>query len=155
MLFRLLTLLAAFSLTIGCTASESTSEESPFLPVPAEDEGIQFSFEYTVPAGSEIWKCAVYDMPSDDFAYINSVESISNDGMHHMTLGTMGFTGPQFEDGVYDCEELLLESMNDLILFFGNQGGVNDFALPEGVVATRQLDRVVGHFHADCAIVVV
>ena len=25
----------------------------------------------------------------------------------------------------------------------------------EGVVATRQLDRVVGHFHADCAIVVV
>ena len=136
MLFRILTIVFAFSLIVGCSASESTPEEVTSLPVPAEGEGIQFSFEYTVPPASEVWKCAVYPMPSDDFAYINSVESISNAGMHHMTLGTMGFTGPQFDDGVYDCEQLLLESMNDLILFFGNQGGENNFSLPEGVVAT-------------------
>ena len=136
MLRRFFALTLSVLMLQACTDSSADSEDARSLPMPAEGEGIQFSFEYTAPAGSEIWKCAVYPMPSDDFAYINTVESISNAGMHHMTLGTMGFTGPQFEDGVYDCEELLMESMNDLILFFGNQGGVNNFALPEGVVAT-------------------
>ena len=138
MIFRSLTLMSVFAtffILAACSDSETT-DERPTLPIPAADEGIQFSFEYTVPAATEAWKCAVYSVPSDDFSYINSVESISNDGMHHMTLGTMGFTGPQFEDGVYDCEELLMENMTDLILFFGNQGGTNNFALPEGVVAT-------------------
>ena len=74
---------------------------------------MQFSFELEVPPCSEVWKCKVYPIPTDDFAYINSVESISNAGMHHMTLSTMGFTGPRFEHGVHDCEELLLEAMND------------------------------------------
>lgn len=131
-------LLSVILLCNACSAEETSPEtnETRTLTPPEEGEGIQFSFEHTVPPGEEVWICKVYPIPTDDFSYINNVTSISNPGMHHMTLSTMGFTGPKFEYGVHDCADILLETMSDQIMIFGNQGGATDLVLPEGIAAT-------------------
>ena len=107
-----------------------------YLEPPNEGEGIQFFMESTVPAGSEAWICAVYPMPIDDWAAVNRVEYAQTAGMHHMTLSTPSLGGgPPLEYGVYPCEDIYGQMMEDMTMFFGNQGGSDTMTLPEGVAA--------------------
>jgi hypothetical protein len=116
----------------------SADDEVPTLDPPPEGAGFQISMTGSAPAFSETWLCAVYDLPTTDYAAVNSVEFMQNGGTHHMTLSTLGLTGGDLEPGMYDCEELYGNSslMQDQIMFFGNQGDVEGvLTLPQGVVA--------------------
>ena len=93
----------------------------------------------TAPAGTEVWRCAVYDLPTTELTAVNWVEYQQNPGTHHMTLSTLGLTANDSIDvGQYDCQELYGDSslMQDQIMFFGAQGAAQDvMELPEFTVA--------------------
>ncbi len=123
---------------IGCTSKPSDSAESlSLLEPPPAGEGFQLSMDYTVDPYTEAWKCLVYPLDTETLSNVNRVEYQQNYGMHHMTISTSGVVGGQIEPGLYDCEQLLLEQMEDLLMIFGAQGyeeGV--IQLPEGVAAS-------------------
>jgi len=122
-----------------CGACSSDDEAAPadesYVAPPAEGEGFQFSMDAVAPAGTEVWLCAVYPIPIEALSPVNSVYFKQNPGMHHMTLSTTGFGGPELEYGMYDCNELYGEQMDEFTMFFGSQTAEDTMQLPEGVVA--------------------
>ena len=129
----LLVLLSMF--TAACVSPEGEPVDESFVEPPPEGEGFQFSMDAVAPAGSEVWLCEVYPIPVDVLSPVNSVYFKQNPGMHHMTLSTTGFNGPEVEYGTYDCEELYGEQMDEFTMFFGSQAAEDTMQLPEGVVA--------------------
>ena len=126
-------------LMFGCSKETVDSAESgvQLWDPPAPGEGVQLAMDYTVPAYTEAWKCLVYRLETDTVSHVNRLEYQQNYGMHHITISTTGFVGGQIEPGLYDCESLLMEAMDDTMMIFGSQGyeeGV--IQLPEGVAAS-------------------
>ena len=140
---RLLLPCLAIALLSACkedpaSSGDSGAEALPTLEAPPVGEGFQVSMKATAPAGGETWVCQVYDFPNDEYAAINKVELLQNEGTHHMTLSTVALSGNVLEEGQHDCEELYNQPamMEDQIMFFGSQGvGEQTLQLPEGVVA--------------------
>jgi len=131
----------ALSLVFALSACPSVEPEPlPTLEPPRPGLGFQLSLTgVTVPPGSEIQVCDVYDLPTDETSNINSVEYIQNPGMHHATLSTVALGGGSLPEGRHDCADIYgdLSLMEDQIMFFGNQGlGEDTMYLPEGVAAT-------------------
>jgi len=128
-------LAASALLLLGCPPAEEEFRQ-PTLEAPASHEGFQVSTETVAAPNSEVWKCAVYPIPVDDWAAVNWVEYQQTEGMHHATLLTpgIGIEGPP--PGLYDCEDLYGDDMGDNISFFGAQGDAEGtMHLPEGVAA--------------------
>jgi Copper type II ascorbate-dependent monooxygenase, C-terminal domain len=116
----------------------TTAAAIPTLDPPADGEGFQVSMSGLAPGYSEVWLCEVYELPTDDYAAVHSVEWLQNEGTHHMTMSTLGLTGGDLAPGSYDCNDLYGDSslMQDQIMFFGNQGsGTGTMTLPDGVAA--------------------
>lgn len=130
-------IIALGMLTSGCT-EDPVETPLPSLPIPALGEGMQFTLDVVAPPNEELWKCHVYPLDTSDFIYVNSVESIQNEGMHHMTISAIDFRlGVEIEEGWYDCAELYEEYMGSFVMVYG--AGVSaaheSLTLPEGVVA--------------------
>ncbi len=132
----LLPLLAACADAPADTAP--AAPEIPVLAPPADGAGFQVSMFGTAPAGTEVWLCEVYDLPTTELQAVNSVAYLQNEGTHHMTLSTTAFASTPLEPGSYDCNELYASSsvMQDAVMMFGNQGDAEGIlTLPEGVAA--------------------
>jgi len=129
--------LCGLVLCSACQSSDGDPEpvDESFVEAPAEGEGFQFAMDAVAPAGSEVWLCAVYPIPTEVLSPVNSVYYKQNPGMHHMTLSTTGITGPEIEYGMYDCNELYEDQMDEFTMFFGSQDAEDTMQLPEGVVA--------------------
>ncbi len=128
---------------VAATPDEGPAEEAPpviTLDPPPEGAGFQLSIEATAEPGQEVWICDVKPMPNEDIANVSWVDVRQNAGTHHLTLSTLGLSGPgTVPYGRYDCKELYGDSslMEDQIMFFGNQGNAEDkLQLPPGVAAT-------------------
>ncbi len=132
-------LVLASALLAGCP-SDPEPDPLPVLEPPPEGQGFQLSFTgVVVEPYSEVWTCSVYPIPIDEAANVSWVETLNNEGMHHLTLSTLGLSESDLEPGVWPCEELYGDSslMQDQIMFFGNQGtGEDEMHLPQGVAAT-------------------
>lgn len=118
----------------------ATTDGVTFLEPPAASEGFQLKMEATAPPYEEVWKCAVYPIPIEEYAPVSWIEYQQNDGTHHMTLSTPGLLVPAgtIPYGDYDCADLYGDQslMENQIQFFGAQGAAQDtMNLPEGVVA--------------------
>lgn len=114
------------------------SSEIPTLTPPPSGEGFQVSMFGTAPAFTEVWLCSVYDLPTTDYAAVNSVEYLQNAGTHHMTLSTTALMGEPIAPGTYDCADLYADTtlMADIVMMFGTQGEPEGtLTLPEGVAA--------------------
>ncbi len=107
------------------------------LPPPAEGEGFQLAATSVAPAGKEIWKCVVYDVPSDRWEMINRVESIQNGPMHHMSIVVLALTGVSLEPGEYDCRALYEQypDLMDGLIVYASQAAEQTIQLPDGVAA--------------------
>jgi len=110
----------------------------PLTPPPA-GEGFQLVMTGEVGPFEEAWLCDVYPIPIEEMTAVQWVEFNQNEGMHHMTLSTLGlFTTGEIPYGSYDCNDLYGDSslMENQIMFFGNQGAeTGKMHLPDGVAA--------------------
>lgn len=139
-------------ITLACTNTEKETGELTettgveLIAPPADGEGFQLAMDYVVEPYTEIWQCDVYRLPTETISNINSIEFQQNEGMHHMTISTTGFTGGQIEPGSYDCNSLYEDQMDSLLMMFGSQGDAHDLLeLPEGVVAQVPADIDIIH----------
>ncbi len=141
-----LSLAASTSLALlvaGCPAEGDPSQPDPVVPLepPPENEGFQLEMLTTAPAGTEVWKCLVEEMPNTEVAAVNWVEYQMTPGMHHMTLSTPGLSadaGLSVGPGLHDCDDVYTgEFMENQIMFFGSQGeSESTLHLPDRVAAT-------------------
>lgn len=134
----MIALVALFSCTTEPQDSGSSST-IPTLDPPAAGEGFQLSMFATAPAGSEVWQCDVYNLPTDAVENVNSVEYLQNEGMHHMSLSTTVLAGSSIPNGSYDCNDLYTDQafMEDAVIIFGNQGQAEGtLELPTGIAAS-------------------
>ncbi len=131
-------LVASLLFAIACSSDADPTDELPLAP-PAEGEGFQMSMTgLTAPAGSEVWLCSVYRLPTDNWEFVNRVESVQNPGMHHMDIMATAFAQVEVEPGVYQCDELYEEYpelMEDGLIIYAAQDGEQEIQLPEGIVA--------------------
>jgi hypothetical protein len=123
---------------LACSSPEpDPGDEHPFPP-PAEGEGFQLSMTTTAPAGTEIWKCNIYDLPTTQWENVGRVESIQNPGMHHMDIMALTYAGVELEPGEYDCDELYQtypELMEDGLMIYASQMESQTIDLPPGTAA--------------------
>ncbi len=125
--------------SMGCSQTEKDSAASSvvLLEPPAEGEGFQLAMDYTVPPYTEAWKCLVYRLDTDTVANVNRIDYQQNYGMHHITISTSGFVGGQLDTGLFDCEPLFIDLMDETMMIFGSQGyEEGTIQLPEGVAAS-------------------
>ncbi len=125
-------------LLAACTGTDADSEPVGLLDPPPEGYGFQLEMTAEAPPYSEVWTCEVYTVDTTEVAYVNWIEFTQNAGTHHMTLSTPNLgSGLVLEEGTHDCEELYLETMDDLTMIYGNQGAAEgEMHLPEGVAAS-------------------
>jgi len=120
----------------------------PLTPPPA-GEGFQLVMTGEVGPFEEAWLCDVYPIPIEEMTAVQWVEFNQNEGMHHMTLSTLGlFTTGEIPYGSYDCNDLYGDSslMENQIMFFGNQGdAAGEMHLPAGTVANLPPDIDILH----------
>lgn len=108
------------------------------LPPPMPSEGFQMGIDTVAPAGEEIWKCWVGDLPTTGLTSINRVESIQTRGVHHMDIMALGLLGLPIEPGMHDCQDLYdahAEMMERGIFLFASQNETETLQLPEGIAA--------------------
>lgn len=108
------------------------------LPQPDPSEGFQMGIDTMAPAGEEIWKCWVEDLPGNGFVAIDRVEAIQTPGVHHMDIMALGLLGLPIEPGMHDCDELYrthAEMMEEGIFLFATQNERETLQLPDGVAA--------------------
>jgi hypothetical protein len=125
-------------LVLAACGADSPADSDDLLPPPAEGEGIQISYSAVAMPGEEIWKCNVSDLPSAKYLEVNHVESVQNDGVHHMDLMAIALAAPNLEPGEYECDELYAqypELMDKGILIYASQQAQQSLTLPEGVTA--------------------
>src|SRR5262245_10467276 len=91
-------------LTLACGEDEEPALER--LAPPAPGEGFQLSVEVKAPPHAEIWKCAIYRIPTRDFAAVNRVHYLQTPGLHHMTVSTPGLHPASEPSGMYDCDAI-------------------------------------------------
>ena len=161
-------LLAILALTLmGCDASESSSStpvsvasdtrtppdvgeperdvnvlapQPSDLAPPPEGQGFQMRIDTFAPAGTEIWKCYVADIPSANsiFHQVKRVESLQTAGVHHMDVMALGLLELPIENGMHDCDVLYgeyAEMMEDGIFLYASQLESEELTLPDGVAA--------------------
>lgn len=121
----------------GSSEPEPTEDEGRFPP-PEDGYGFQMKYETVAPAGTEIWKCMVYDLPNQEWEPVNRVESFQTEGMHHMDVMALAFANVEIEPGEYDCEALYdqyWELMEDGVIIMAAQQAEQTIQLPAGTVA--------------------
>lgn len=133
-------LLLLSSAALGCTSEDDpvTAPGPTRLAPPAEGAGQQLRMEALAPAYSEIWLCEVKKFPGEGIQYVNAVDSLQSDTMHHMDVMALAFTDVDLEPGLYDCAALYEEHaslMEDGMIIYGAQAGEQNIQLPEGVAA--------------------
>lgn len=122
-------------------ASVTGSRSPDELPPPALEEGFQMGIDTVAPAGGEIWKCAVADLPTPPGAFtpVNRVHALQSPGVHHMDVMALGLLqGVVIEPGMYDCDalyEMYPAMMEEGIFIFATQNEEEVLQLPEGVAA--------------------
>lgn len=148
-------LLLAALLAPACTPDAAVDSAAPAatdggaddtLQPPPEGQGFQLEVTALAPAYTEVWTCEVYVLPFDEVANVNWVQYEQNEGTHHMTLSTPGFT-TDLAPGTYDCDELYEDVlMENQIMFFGTQGEAEgELHLPDGVAAQLPGNLTVVH----------
>jgi hypothetical protein len=121
----------------GCGTDATPVNDDPFPP-PKDGEGIQIAMSVMTPPGTEVWKCRVLDLPFDRFTNVNRVESVQNDGTHHMDLTAIALAAPDLEPGDYDCNDIYAQYpalMDSGIIVYAAQQAEQHIQLPEGVAA--------------------
>lgn len=122
-------------------ASVTGSRSPDELPPPPVGEGFQMGIDTVAPAGAEIWKCAVADLPTPPGAFtpVNRVHALQSPGVHHMDVMALGLLrGVTIEPGMYDCDDLYSthpQMMEEGIFIFATQNEEEILELPEGVAA--------------------
>tara|TARA_Y100001934_G_scaffold94991_1_gene117190 strand:+ start:1474 stop:2484 length:1011 start_codon:yes stop_codon:yes gene_type:complete len=133
-----------FALALNACGAEKNEQNEVYLEPPAEGKGLQLAFDYVAPPNEETWKCHVYELElpahyvADDwYANVNRVESVQNEGMHHMTISVIDPFKEPVEPGWYDCEDLYQDNMGSFIMIYGSGASQSreSLTLPEGVVA--------------------
>lgn len=128
-----------FAASCGEESSTDSTPEGPILEPPAEGEGFQISMEFTVPAGTEAWRCKIGQLPAADALFrINRAESRQTENIHHMDVMALALTPIDLPDGEYDCAEIYADNpalMEDGIFLYASQVGEQTIQLPEGVIA--------------------
>lgn len=100
---------------------------------------MQFSMDITVPPGTEAWRCKIAKLSNTSLAHVNKVESLQTEGMHHMDVMSLIFTGLDLPEGEYDCTSLYAEHpelMQSGLTLFAAQAAHSVVNLPEGTVAS-------------------
>ncbi|MEO1271130.1 MAG: hypothetical protein AAFX99_23815 [Myxococcota bacterium] len=108
------------------------------LVPPLPDEGFQMGITTMAPAGEEIWKCWVEDLPLDGLTAVNRVEVLQTPGVHHMDIMALGLLGLPIEPGMHDCDDLYnnyQEMMEDGLFIFASQEPQDELILPPGTAA--------------------
>lgn len=108
------------------------------LPPPLPEEGFQMGIDTVAPAGEEIWKCWVEELPTVGLTSINRVESIQTQGVHHMDIMALGLLNLGIEPGMHDCQDLYdahAEMMERGIFLFASQNESETLQLPDGIAA--------------------
>ena len=121
-------------LTVGCGATT----DDDILPPPPAGQGMQISYSAVAPAGTEIWKCNVSDLPNPTFYDVNHVESVQNEAVHHMDLMAIQLAAPDLAPGEYDCADVYAQYpklMDEGILIYASQQAEQQINLPTGVAA--------------------
>jgi hypothetical protein len=119
------------------------SEEAPKasdLVAPPVGKGFQMSIDTFAPAGTEIWKCYVADLPTANgiFHQVKRVESLQSAGVHHMDVMALGLLDLPIDNGMHDCDDLYsahAEMMEEGIFLYASQLESEELILPEGVAA--------------------
>ncbi len=134
-------MLVCSAVLCGCGSDDtSTGSAGPSdpLPPPAEGEGFQLAMEAVAPASSEMWKCLVGTIPTSGFSFVNRVEAVQTQGIHHMDIGTMVFSDTKLPPGLHDCADLYDNNpaiMEDSVIIFASQTANETISLPPGIVA--------------------
>ena len=108
------------------------------LVPPMPGEGFQMGITTKAPAGEEIWKCWVEELPLDGLTAVNRVEVLQTPGVHHMDIMALGLLGLPIEPGMHECDELYdtyAEMMEEGIFLFASQESAGELVLPEGIAA--------------------
>ena len=129
---------SVLALIVLAACGTDGAESDDLLPPPAEGKGIQLSYEAVAQPGEEIWKCNVTDLPTAKYLEVNHVESVQNDGVHHMDLMAIALAAPNLDPGEYDCDALYKqypELMDKGILIYAAQQAQQQITLPVGVTA--------------------
>lgn len=127
-----LVLAVCTSLSLACGAGGPDP-----LPPPAEGEGFQLAMKVTAPPGTEVWKCQIAPLPIDDVASVHSVRHVQSQGVHHMDVMVLLYSGLAVEPGLYDCGPLYEKNpklMEDVTLY-ASQLREDTIVLPQGVAA--------------------
>jgi hypothetical protein len=122
----------------ACGSSGPAVDPNDPLPPPPADEGIQIAYEVEVQPGQEVWKCNVFDLPSDRFFPVNHAESVQNASMHHMDLIATAFGAPEIQTGELDCKDVYEQFpglMDDGVIVYASQQAQQEILLPQGTVA--------------------
>lgn len=136
-----------FTLLAACT----TTEEAQPLTLEVPENGFQLRHAVTAPAGQEVYKCLVSDLDTKDFTYVNRIESLQTEGMHHMGVFTLALSDIDIAKGTYDCDDIWNSNprlMEEVMSIYASQESAQEVLLPEGIVATlpKKL-RVIHEIH--------
>lgn len=130
----------AFVLLLTACSSDPVDppvDDSELSP-PASGEGIQLEHRVIVEPGQEVWSCRVSQLDSDDAMFINHVESVQNDAMHHMDLMAIALAAPDLAPGDYGCNEVYAQYpqlMDQGITVYASQQSAQEVVLPERTAA--------------------
>ncbi len=110
------------------------------LVAPPEGQGFQMGIDTFAPAGTEVWKCYVADIPiaAGIFHQVKHVESLQSAGVHHMDVMALGLLDLPIENGMHDCDALYAayaEMMEEGIFLYASQLEREELTLPDGVAA--------------------
>ncbi|HXU72831.1 MAG TPA: hypothetical protein VN947_26105 [Polyangia bacterium] len=130
--------LALLSVAVGCAGcNHSPARPMGLLAPPADGQGFQISMQMDAPAGGETWQCLVMNMPNEDVANINRVESVQTAGLHHLDVTALLST--TIDPGRYDCNTLYAqhpELMDQATLYAAQGTAHSQIDLGPGVVAS-------------------
>jgi hypothetical protein len=130
--------LALYSLLVTCAGcGGSPAKSTGLLAPPPDGEGFQISMTMDAPAGAETWQCVVMNMPNQDVAPVNRVESIQTAGLHHLDVTAL--ISANIAPGRYDCNQLYAdhpELMDQATLYAAQGTAHSQIDLGPGVVAS-------------------
>lgn len=130
--------LVLLAVVAACGGGDDGVDPEDPLPPPAEAEGFQIAMEVDVPAGTEVWRCQVSELPTSEFTPVNFVESVQTAGVHHMDVTALAFANVDLEPGMYDCNDVYADYpslMEDGVIIYAAQQAVQEIKLPEGTIA--------------------
>lgn len=116
----------------------SSGEPGIELAEPEPGEGFQIAMDVVAPAGTEVWKCEVMDLPLPETTGVRRVVSRQSPGVHHMDIMALSLLNLPLGVGTYQCADLYNtypQMMEDGVFIYATQLAADELVLPTGVGA--------------------